>query len=351
MQVQLTQEGRAGLDFAAEVTGTVRALRARVTDDLVSQGLGAEALPQDRGERDRRIGAALADSRSFRVSNLLSDWASTHHGRIAHGAFEQLRGELEPQLRELDTRGPATLDPVLGDRVPDYFRDVWFHRTTGGWDGHDFQGFVHAEFVHRNYVFRTYPGGIFEQRLQVLEQLPQDRYDRILDMGASSGHYTYALAQTFPEAQIHGCDLSIRMLEQARRVANEHGWAWKLHQVPAEDTGLASSSFDLVTSYILLHELPARIIRDIFAEAFRLLRPGGHLLMSDVVPLRAQDGLSQWWALHQARMGGEPYWEESASLDLAQVARAAGFVDARTQGLGPALYPWITYARKPPARA
>lgn len=347
MEFQLRQEGRAALDFAADLSMAVRGLRQRVNGELSDAGVTADSLPNDPQHRDAQVQAALADSKAFRISNLLADWASENHGQIAIAAFEALRPDLEPKLKELDARGPTTIDARLGERRPEYFRDVWFHRTTGGWDGHEYQGFIHSELVHRNYVFRTYPGGIYEQRMRVLDELPRNDYGRILEMGASSGHYTYALAKRFPGAELHGCDISERMLEQARRVGNELGLEWKLHQVPAEDTGLASGEFDLVTSYIILHELPAAIIRRIFAEAFRLLRPGGDLLMTDVIPLWAQDSLSAWWSLHQAATGGEPYWQEAASLDLAKVATEAGFVDAKTYGLGASRYPWVTYARKP----
>lgn len=347
MEFRLLQEGRAALDFAADLSMAVRGLRQRVNGELAQAGVSAETLVKDVAQRDAQVRSALVDSKAFRVSNLLADWASENHGRIATAAFEAMRPQLEPRLKALDALGPTTIDPRLGERRPEYFRDVWFHRTTGGWDGHEYQGFIHAELVHRNYVFRTYPGGIFEQRARVLDELPRHDHRRILEMGASSGHYTLALAKRFPAAELHGCDISERMLAQARRVANELGLAWKLHQVPAEDTGLPAASFDLVTSYIVLHELPAAIIRQMFAEAFRVLRPGGDLLMTDVIPLWAQDSLSAWWSLHQAAMGGEPYWQEAASLDLAQVATEAGFVDAKTYGLGASRYPWVTYARKP----
>ena len=94
-------------------------------------------------------------------------------------------------------------------------------------------------------------------------------------MGVSSGFHTLAvLADAFPNAEISGCDVSRAMLEQAQRVANERQLKWETSYVGrAEDTRLPAGSFDLVSSFILLHELPADMNRAFFAEAFRLLEP------------------------------------------------------------------------------
>jgi SAM-dependent methyltransferase len=226
-------------------------------------------------------------------------------------------------------------------------RDVEIHRTTGGWDGHEYMGFIHGELIHKHYVAKTFPGNIFVQRRRVLDELPARDFTRILEMGASSGHYTRGIQDKFPNAQITGVDTSIRFLEQAQRTANEHGWPWRLIVAPGEDTGLPPASFDLVTSYILLHEIPQRVIRGVFAEAFRVLEPGGYVLMTDVTPYWAQDRLSVFWADWMALHGGEPYWRESASLKLDDLCREIGFVDAKTYGLEGKPYPWITIARKP----
>ena len=170
-----------------------------------------------------------------------------------------------------------------------------------------------------------------------------EQADRILDMGCSSGHFTVALTQTFPEAKITGVDLSGRMIEHAYRVANANGWDWDLYQRPAEATGFADASFDLVTSFILLHELPAEAIRAVFREAYRLLVPGGDMLMSDVARYADLDAISSWKADSAARFGGEPHWRESASLDLAQLAREVGFANAIASGH----YPHVLIASKP----
>jgi SAM-dependent methyltransferase len=234
-----------------------------------------------------------------------------------------------------------------GYEPPDYTRGVEFHRTTGGWDGHEYMGFVHGELIHKHYVFKTFPGDIFAQRRRVLDELPPREFARVLEIGASSAHYTRMIQHKFPRARITGVDTSVRFLEQAQRVANEHGWPWRLIVAPGEDTGLPANSFDLVTSYILLHEIPERIIRGVFAEAFRVLEPGGWMLMSDVTPFWAQDRLGEFWSYWMALHGGEPYWRESASLKLDAVCRDVGFVDAKTYGLDGKPYPWITIARKP----
>jgi SAM-dependent methyltransferase len=346
MDFELAQRGRASMDFVAELGLGGQALRAATQADAKRAGLDASTLAEDLDARVAQVERALAGSKAFRTSALVADWGSTNHGLIAIDAFEQIRPQLEPRLTTLQ-QGPCTLEVKPGYAPPDYTRGVEFHRTTGGWDGHEYMGFVHAELIHKHYVYKTFPGDIFAQRRRVLDELPDREFTRILEAGTSSGHYTRMIQDKFPRASITGVDTSVRFLEQAQRLANEHGWPWRLVVAPGEDTGFAPESFDLFTSYILLHEIPERIIRALFAEAFRVLEPGGWLLMTDVTPFWAQDRMTEFWSYWMALHGGEPYWRESASLRLDEVCRDCGFVDAKTYGLGGKPYPWITIARKP----
>ena len=301
----------------------------------------AESLPEDMDARYDTVNAALRDSRAFGALNLLGDWHGRTHGRFAVQAFEEIAADLKPAMDAAEI-GPArlTLDPELVP--PDYWDGVEFHRTSPGWDGYDNMGFVHGEIIHRKMVDRMYPGGIFKQRRAVAGMAPRDHYDRILDMGCSSGHFTTALEDAYPQAKITGVDLSRRMLEHAWRTANANGWDWDLYQRPMEATEFADASFDLVASYIILHEMPAEAIRASFAEALRLLEPGGDMLMSDVTRYADLDRLAAWKADRSAKYGGEPFWRESASLDLAEVAREVGFAEAKAEGF----YPHVLIARK-----
>lgn len=347
MDFQLRQRGRASMDFLIALSEAGRPLGARWTGELAERQVTAASLPDDMDTRHDAIESALSDSKAWGTSGLLMEFGSVQHGRFARESYEESRDLLEPEIERLEAKGPATLAVDPDFVQPDYFQDVWFHRTTGGWDGHPQQGFIHGELIHRHYVSKLYPGDIFAQRKRVLAELPRQDYTRILEMGTSSGHFTVGLAQTFPDADITGVDLSLPMLRQALRVANENGWAWDLHQRAAEDTGFADSSFDLVASYIIFHEMPAHAIRATFAEAFRVLEPGGSMLMSDVTPYAAVDKMASWRADWLARNGGEPWWREAASMDWGAEARAAGFVDVESRGIDGAPYPWIVMGTKP----
>ena len=349
MDFQLRQRGRASMDFLVAMTAEMRPLMARWTEELAERQVTAATLPDDLDARQAMVDQALAGSKAWAASGLLMDFASVEHGRVAREAYGESRDLLEPELDRLEQAGPAQLTADPDFVQPAYFKDVWFHRTTGGWDGHPQQGFIHGELIHRHYVSKNYPGDIFAQRRRVLAELPREDYRRILEMGTSSGHFTVALQQVFAEASITGVDLSLPMLRQALRVANENGWDWDLHQRAAEDTGFADASFDLVASYIIFHEMPAPAIRATFAEAFRVLEPGGQMLMSDVTPYAAVDRLGSWRADWLASNGGEPWWREAASMDWGAEARAAGFVDVSNRGIDGAPYPWIVTGTKPHA--
>ncbi|HEY9604247.1 MAG TPA: class I SAM-dependent methyltransferase, partial [Allocoleopsis sp.] len=109
---------------------------------------------------------------------------------------------------------------------------------------------------------------------------PQD----ILDLGCSVGMSTFALQDLYPSATLTGLDLSPYFLAVAQHNANQRQAKINWKHAAAESTGLPDASFDLVSSFLMFHELPQDASRQIFHEARRLLRPGGYLTMMDMNP-------------------------------------------------------------------
>jgi ubiquinone/menaquinone biosynthesis C-methylase UbiE len=154
-------------------------------------------------------------------------------------------------------------------------------------------------------------------------QLPKAPKD-ILDLACSVGLSTFALQEIYPQAQITGLDLSPYFLAVAhyRNQQQQANINW-VHAT-AESTGLQNSSFDLVSVFLLFHELPQAAARKILAEAKRLLRPGGHLAIMDMNP---QSEVYQQMPTYVFTLlkSTEPYLDEYFSLDIEQALVEAGF--------------------------
>ncbi|RCJ22793.1 methyltransferase type 11 [Nostoc minutum NIES-26] len=149
---------------------------------------------------------------------------------------------------------------------------------------------------------------------------PQD----ILDLGCSVGLSTFALQQVYPHAKITGLDLSPYFLAVARYRAQQRQAKIDWVHAAAESTGLPDTSFDLVSIFLMCHELPQLATQQIFAEARRVLRPGGYLAIMDMNPkCEAFEKMPPY--ILTLLKSTEPYLDEYFTLNIEQTLVEAGF--------------------------
>lgn len=123
---------------------------------------------------------------------------------------------------------------------------------------------------------------------EVLSKYGPKEVRDILDIGCSIGISTLYLHRYYQKIQSTaprtvGLDLSPYMLAVAQKLdVNKEISQW-IH-AKAENSGLPDNSFDLVTLQFVTHELPHAATKDIFREAFRLVRSGGYFAIVDNNP-------------------------------------------------------------------
>ena len=147
----------------------------------------------------------------------------------------------------------------------------------------------------------------------------------ILDLGCGVGHATLAYAGVYPLASLHGLDAGAALLRYAHRRAESLATAVHFTQGDAEHTPYADTSFDLVTSHIMLHETSTRALPAILAECHRILRPGGIMLHIDQPRFDDSDPFATFLQENETFYNNEPFWRQYRRIDLEAAAVTAGF--------------------------
>lgn len=140
------------------------------------------------------------------------------------------------------------------------------------------------------------------------------------DLGCGSGQLMVALAPFV--ARVIGVDESPTMLASARRRLDGTGNV-ELHEGSLESLPLADGTLDAAVLSLVLHH--AVEPGDVLREAARVLRPGGRLLVIDMVPHERDE--------YRAQMGH--VWLGFGEAALRALIADAGFDDARYIPLPP----------------
>jgi SAM-dependent methyltransferase len=153
--------------------------------------------------------------------------------------------------------------------------------------------------------------------------------ERVLDLGSGSGMDVFAAAaKVGPDGSVTGVDITPEQLAKAERLRRDEHVSFRrarIEELPFED-----GSFDAVISNGVVNLSADK--RRVFAEAARVLQPGGRLALADIVTERqiaartaAQADL--WAACIAGASQADHYLEQiaSAGLELQLVQRNPGY--------------------------
>ena len=242
-----------------------------------------------------------------------------------HDGDRQVGHEL---LRHADRSGPGSLELNPTMDIPAYARHE-IHIQPGGYVGDPFAGHIYHYGTNSYYISVIGNNEQDQVHRGTVARLPvpaDGKVRRILDYGCGIGQMTVALKERFPDAEVWGIDVGGPMVRYAHLRAGKLGVAANFAQRLAEASGFPDGHFDIVTSYITHHELPAATTRKVIEEARRVTRPGGVFYPLDFnsggVKSIPRGLYARWW---DHRWNNEVWSFEYHALDFNAEIASRGF--------------------------
>lgn len=339
------------------------AVRRRWSTDVFGQlraEFDARVAAEGAPESVEAAGALVEQCPSYGWFGFLERGAQVLKWRVINDVvarnWELLRGDLDTPL----SHASVELDPELD--LPDWYRDCDIHCQPGGVWGSDASALVYELGTQVLHIGRN--RGLELHRRFTAAAFDDEGYRRIVDLGCGFGKSTRPFKERFPSAEVIGVELSAPCVRLAATRADDDELAISFRQADAAATGLEPGSADAVTGTMVLHELPVEALRATFAEAARVLAPGGIVRFLEFS--RTGDLFRDAVMDDHAWRNNEPFMPGMMEFDVAAELAAVGLADARwipfdertgelLEGGFPARaewhFPWAVLAARKPVEA
>ena len=149
--------------------------------------------------------------------------------------------------------------------------------------------------------------------------------ETVLDLGSGAGFDCFLAAQKVGRnGKVIGIDMTPEMIARARENARKGEYAnveFRLGEV--ENLPVSDSSIDIIISNCVINLSPEK--NRVFTEAFRVLKPGGRIMVSDIVLLKAvPNAIMDSIEMYVSCIAGA-----SLKTDYLQTIESAGFKDVK----------------------
>jgi ubiquinone/menaquinone biosynthesis C-methylase UbiE len=233
-----------------------------------------------------------------------------------------------PDLGKIDWESElATFQPI---EYPQYYCQP-FHSVLGGWFSEI--AAVGNRVAMEAILENAHPQKSLGVREEIAQLFPENAR-HILDLGAGVSDDGAAIAHRLPNSTVTAWEASPFMIIvgrlQHKDISNLH---WKHGLV--EKTDLPDNSVDGINLTYLLHECPDEIKQLILAECWRILSPGGLLVVTDSLP----------GDLYSYRGFFEPYKEQWLKIDPDKLLQETGFINIKAYQF--AYSTWTRVGSKP----
>jgi ubiquinone/menaquinone biosynthesis C-methylase UbiE len=155
--------------------------------------------------------------------------------------------------------------------------------------------------------------------------------DRVLDVGCGTGRLTLAIAERVgPDGSVDGVDAARQMVARASGKARRRRLPATFQVALAQRLPFADATFDAVACTLALHHVAADERQTAVHEMYRVLRPGGRLLVAEFQTPTARGRLHALSWFHPAH--------ENTVEQAGQLIRTAGFTNLTD---GPTHLRWL----------
>ena len=214
-------------------------------------------------------------------------------------------------------------DQILGNPASSFYlaRAARVHMLLG----EDYRDYVRHFREGTSRSYQDHDATFMEEVASALETLPRIFLDhvlprlqdlearlrlggRLLDVGCGGGWAVVQIAERFPEVACVGIDVEAHSVALARRLISEHALQdrCEVRELSIDQLD-EDASYDVATSFLVIHEIAPELKAAAFAAVARALKQGGHFLIFDEaypetdVALRTMPtrfaALAQWYEL------------------------------------------------------
>ncbi len=222
---------------------------------------------------------------------------------------------------------------VKEDSYPDYYLQNFHHQTDGYLSDYSAELYDIQVEILFNGTADSMRRRIISPLKEGLKNLKHKKYSemKILDVATGTGRTLQQLRSAFESVELLGIDLSGAYLKRASKyLNNREGEMVQLIKGNAEKMPFEINSIQGISCVFLFHELPKKARINVINECYRILEPGGILVLADSI--QASDSPEFIPVMENFRkFFHEPYYLDYVKDNINEKLENAGFTNVKAR--------------------